>query len=102
MTAVSSSSVSTVSNVAGLAAQRLAEASRCPRSATPPPRSAVITTKCSQPSACLEPGVALLADRQLGGALEAEVRLRVRVAEVVGHLPALEQHVERHDRGRRP
>ena len=37
------------------------------------------------------------ADRQLGGALEAEVGLRVGVVEVVGDLAALEQHVERDD-----
>ena len=45
----------------------------------------------------LEARVPLGADRQLGGALEAEVGLRVRVGEVVGDLAALEQHVERHD-----
>ena len=39
-----------------------------------------------------------LADRQLVGALEAEVGLRVGVVEVVGHLAPLEQHVERHHR----
>ncbi len=46
----------------------------------------------------LEAGVALGADGELRRALEAEVGLRVRVVEVVGHLAALEQHVERHHR----
>ena len=47
----------------------------------------------------LEPGVPALPDRQLGGALEAEVGDRLGVGQVVGDLAALEQHVERdHDR----
>ena len=37
-----------------------------------------------------------VAHRQLGRALEAEVRARTGVGQVVGDLPFLEQHVERH------
>ena len=89
MTAVSSSSVATVSNVGGwppiACAERLGAVDR----ATSAAGSAVIIQKCSQPVGLLEAGVALLADRQLGGALEAEVGLRVGVAEVVGHLAPL-------------
>jgi hypothetical protein len=44
-----------------------------------------------------EPGEALGAHRQLRRPLEAEVGLRLGVAEVVGDLPPLEQHVQRDD-----
>ena len=44
-----------------------------------------------------EAAVSLGAHRQLVGALETEVGLRLRVGEVVGDLPCLEQHVEGYD-----
>ena len=59
--------------------------------------STVITKKCSQPSVCSKPAWPSAPIGSSGGALEAEVGLRVGVVEVVGHLAALEQHVERHD-----
>ena len=59
--------------------------------------STVIMKKCSQPSVCSKPACPSCADRQLGGALEAEVGLRLGVGQVVGDLAPLEQHVERHD-----
>ena len=101
MTAVSSSSVATVSKSAGWPPIACAIVSM-PSIGDAPPRSAVMTKKCSQPSASLEAGVPGLAHRQLGRALEAEVGLRVGVVEVVGDLAALEQHVERDDGARRP
>ncbi len=65
MTAVSSSSVSTVSKVASI------PPSAWPKVCTPsngdsPSRAAVITKKCSQPSACWKPAYPSCADRQLG------------------------------------
>lgn len=39
-----------------------------------------------------------LADRQLRGAFERGVRLRVGVGEVIGDLSSLHQHIQRHDR----
>ena len=95
-----SSSVTTVSNVGGWSGHRLAERLRRPRSATPARRvggdqEEVLAARRRAP----KPGVPLVAHRQLGGALEAEVRLRVGVVEVVGDLAGLEQHVERHDDG---
>ena len=96
MTAVSSSSVSTVSKVGGCPASAWPSVS-VPSIGDAAAGSAVITKKCSQPSVCSKPAYPSCADRQLGRALEAEVGLRVGVGEVVGHLAALEQHVERDD-----
>ena len=84
---------------ASMPAERLRRASGTPSNGDSPSRAAVIRKKCSQPSASWKPAYPSCADRQLGGALEAEVGLRVGVVEVVGHLAALEQHVER-DHGR--
>ena len=100
MTAVSSSSVCTVSKVGGwpAIARPIVSVPSIGESAA---GSAVIMKKCSQPSACPNPACPSWPIGSSGGALEAEVGLRVGVAEVVGDLAALEQHVERHDRGAR-
>ena len=96
MTAVSSSSVATVSNSAGWPAIACAIVSvavdRRRRSEVGGDHEEVLAA-----GGLREAGVAGLADRQLGGALEAEVGLRVGVGQVVGDLAALEQHVERDD-----
>ena len=96
MTAVSSSSVATVLERRGLPghrrAERLGAVDRGGRGRVGGDHEEVLA-----PVESAEPGVPLLGHRQVRGALEAEVRLRVGVAEVVGHLAPLEQHVERYD-----
>ena len=77
MTAVSSSSVSTESNVGSIPPSAWPKVST-PSNGDSPSRAAVITKKCSQVR-LLEPGIPLL-PIQLGGALEAEVGLRVESA----------------------
>ena len=96
MTAVSSSSVATVSNSADCPPIACAIVST-PSIGDAPSSAAVITKKCSHPSACSKPACPASPIGQLGGALEAEVGLRVGVAQVVGDLATLEQHVERDD-----
>ena len=64
-------------------------ASRVPRSARRPPGRRGAGRSARSPAACSNAGPAPLAQRQLGGALEAEVRLGVGVVQVVGDLRSL-------------
>ena len=84
--------------------RRLIRAIPCPSVSVPSigeaaAGSTVIIQKCSQPSACSNPACPSLPIGSSVGALEAEVGLRVGVAQVVGDLAALEQHVQRHHGG---